>query len=70
MMPNLASVRQDSGPRRPVTSGSTASAGNRTSSSTSSLVTDARSESLRLISGALKPSVSVGTTKPRMPSSL
>ena len=55
MIPNRASVRHDSGPRRPVTSGSTASAGSRTSSSTSSLVTDARSESLRLISGALKP---------------
>ena len=29
-------------------------------------MTDARSDSLCLMSGALKPSVSVGTTKPRM----
>ena len=37
---------------------------------TSSLVTDARSESLCLIRGAEKPAVLVGTTKPRMPSSV
>ena len=69
-MPNRASLRQDSGPLSPVTSGSTASAGSRTPSRTSSLVTDARKDSLCLMSGALKPSVSVGTTNPRMPSSV
>ena len=66
-MPNRASLRHDSGPRSPVTSGNTASAGNRTFSSTSSDVSEARSESLRVIGGAEKPAVSVGTTKPRMP---
>jgi hypothetical protein len=64
-IPKRASFRQDSGPRRPATSGSTASAGSRTSSSTSSEVTDARSESLRPTLGAENPGVSVGTTKPR-----
>lgn len=34
---------------------------------TSSLVTEARSDHLWWISGAEKPGVSVGTTKPRMP---
>ena len=33
-------------------------------------MTDARSDILCLISGAEKPGVSVGTTKPRMPSSV
>ena len=50
-MPNRASLRQDSGPLSPVTSGSTASAGSRTPSRTSSLVTDARRDSLCLMSG-------------------
>ena len=49
----------------PDTSGSTASAGRRTPSSTSSEVTEARSETLRWIRGAEKPAVSVGTTNPR-----
>ena len=53
--------------RRP---GSIASAGSRTPSSTSSAVTEARSDILCLISGAVKPGVSVGTTKPRTPSSV
>src|SRR5262249_50658808 len=44
----------------------TADAGRRTSSSTNSLVTDARSDSLRVISGAENPGVSVGTTNPRI----
>ena len=48
-MPYRASVRQrQRSLAGPVTSGSTASAGSRTSSSTSSLVTDARSDSLLL----------------------
>ena len=64
-MPNRASFRHDSGPRMPDTPGSTASAGSRTSVSTSSEVTDARSDTLRWISGAENPAVSVGTTKPR-----
>ena len=42
-------------PFRPRTSGSTASPGRRTPSRTSSLVTEARSDSLCLISGAEKP---------------
>ncbi len=54
----------------PWTPGSTASAGKRTSSSTSSEVTEARSDSFLWMSGALNPSTSVGTTKPRMPSSV
>ena len=45
-------------------------AGSRTSSSESSEVIDARSESLRWMSEALKPLVSVGTTNPRTPSSV
>lgn len=55
---------------RPMTSGKTASAGRRTPSRTSSLVTDARSDILCLIVFAEKPGVSVGTMKPRMPSSV
>ena len=66
-MPNRASFKQDRGPLSPTTSGSTASAGSRTSSSTSSEVMDARSDSFLVILGAEKPGVSVGTTKPRMP---
>ncbi len=69
-MPKRASLRQLSGPRIEATPGSTASAGSRTSSMISSLVIDARSDTLRSILGALKPSTSVGTTKPRMPSSV
>src|SRR5690606_22066164 len=48
----------------------TASAGSRTLSRISSEVTDARSEAFFLISGAEKPGVSVGTMKPRIPSSV
>lgn len=70
MIPYRAWLRQPSGPLSPVTSGSTASAGSRTSSITSSLVTLARSDHLCLISGAEKPAVSVGTAKPRIPSSV
>ena len=67
MMPKRASFRHESGPLSPRTSGNTAPAGRRTSSSTSSLVIEARSDILCLISGAEKPGVSVGTTNPRMP---
>ena len=69
-MPNRASFKHDSGPRMPVTPGSTALAGRRTSSMTSSEVTDARSETFLWIAGAENPGVSVGTTKPRTPSSV
>jgi hypothetical protein len=69
-IPNLASFRHDSGPRIPVTPGRTASSGRRTSSRISSLVIDARSDSLRWMSRVLKPCVSVGTTNPRTPSSV
>ncbi len=69
-MPKRASLRQASGPDSPVASGSTAPPGSRTPSSTSSLVTEARSDILRWIIGAVKPGESVGTTKPRMPSSV
>ena len=58
------------GPAGPSTSGSTASAGSRTSSRTSSPVTEARSDSFWWISRAVNPGVPVGTTKPRMPSSV
>ncbi len=70
MIPYRASFRQDSGPFSPCTPGSIASAGSRTPSSTSSLVTEARRESLCLIAGAENPGVAVGTTKPRTPSSV
>ena len=54
-----------------VAPGSMFSAGTRTSSSTSSEVTDARSESFLWISGALKPRVPFSTMKPRIsPSSV
>src|SRR3712207_9428404 len=49
-LPICASLRQESGPRIPVTPGSTASSGSRTSSRISSEVTDARSECLRWMS--------------------
>ena len=52
------------------TPGSTAAAGSLTSVRTSSEVTDARRESLRWMLLATKPGVSVGTTKPRTPSSV
>lgn len=46
--------------------GSTASAGSRTSSRTSSLVTEARNDHLWVISGAEKPGVPAGTRNPLM----
>ena len=54
-MPDRASVRQDSGALSPRASGSTASAGSRTSSSTISPVEEARSDSLWWISLAVTP---------------
>ncbi|CAB4958293.1 unannotated protein [freshwater metagenome] len=70
MMPKRASDRQPSGPLRPRTFGSMASAGRRTPSSTSSAVTDARSDIFLWMAEALNPGVSVGTMKPRIPSSV
>ena len=69
-IPYLASVRHESGPFNPDTPGRTASPGSRTSSRTSSDVTEARSESLRWMSLAVNPGESVGTRKPRIPSSV
>ena len=69
-IPYRASFRHDNGPASPRTSGNAASWGSRTSSSTSSLVTDARKDILWWITGAENPGESVGTTKPRMPSSV
>ena len=69
-MPKRASSRHDNGPRRDCTPGSTASAGSRTPSSTSSEVTDARSESLPATLLAVKPGLSVGTRKPWIPASV
>src|SRR5512134_14795 len=69
-IPYRASFRHDSGPDNPLASGSTASAGSRTPSRTSSEVTLARSDIFRVISGAENPGVSVGTTNPRTPSSV
>ena len=69
-MPNRASDRQASGPDKPRASGSFASAGSRTSSKASSEVIDARSDSLCDMVRAENPGVSVGTTKPAMPSSV
>ena len=54
----------------PDTPGSAALSGNRTESRCSSLVTDARSESLRWMSVAVKPGVPRSTRKPRTPSSV
>ena len=68
-MPNRASDRQASGPDNPRAPGSLASSGSRTSSRLNSEVTDARSDSLCVISRALKPGVDVGTANPTMPSS-
>src|SRR5215211_8215871 len=65
MMPYLASPRQANGPLRPLAPGSIASSGRRTSWSLISHWIEARIESLGVISVAEKPSVSVGTRKPR-----
>lgn len=58
-MPKRASFRHDSGPDRPAAPGSTAEPGSRTPSSTSSEVTEARSDIFCLISGAENPGVPV-----------
>ncbi|SIG97935.1 Uncharacterised protein [Mycobacteroides abscessus subsp. abscessus] len=65
-MPKRASDRHESGALRPLASGSIASSGRRTLSRTISPVIEARREILRWISGVCTPSVSDGTTKPRM----
>ena len=70
MIPKRASPRAVSGPRSPSAFGSIAEAGRRTSSNTSSEVTEARSDIFLVISGAENPGVSVGTTNPRMPPGL
>ena len=64
MMPNRASVRQDSGAFSPRASVSRAESGSRTSSRVISPVLDARSDILCLISRAWKPGVEVGTANP------
>src|SRR5665811_989167 len=69
-MPKRASVRHDSGPFNPRTSGNAAAFGSRRLSKESSAVTDARSDILCLMVLAVKPGASVGTTKPRIPSSV
>ncbi len=66
-IPKRASLRHDSGPRMPVTSGSTALSGRRTESNDSSEVTDARSESLLCTSDVVKPRVPRSTRNPRTP---
>ena len=63
-------MRHDNGPRIEATPGSTNSSGTRTESRINSDVTEARSEAFFLISGAEKPGLSVGTMKPRTPSSV
>ena len=65
-MPKRASFRHERGPRIDATPGSTASAGSRQSDITNSEVTDARSDSFLWMLLAVKPGVSVGTTKPRI----
>ena len=71
-MPKRAWVRQERGALRPRALGRRKDSGTRTSSRTSSLVTEARRDILRFTSRAWKPGVSVGTRKPRTspPSSL
>src|SRR5215467_4668212 len=65
-IPYRASVRQDSGPFSPVTPGSTASAGSRTSSKCSSEVTDARRQLLMDVPGgeAARPAGDQEATDP------
>ena len=65
--PCFVKARQRSG--EPPSFGSEHSSGTRTSSRTSSLVTDARNDIFDSRSWSVKPAVSVGTTKPRIPSS-
>ena len=69
-MPKRASVRQPSGPLSPRPRAAGRSPGTRTSSRTSSLVTDARSEILWCTSCAVKPGMPFSTRKPRTPSSV
>ena len=70
-MPKRASFRQESGPRSVDAPGNIASAGTRTSCSTSSDVTEARSEIFLWISGAENPGIPFSTRKPRIsPSSV
>ena len=68
-IPNRASLRHESGPRSVETSGRRFSSGTRTSWSTSSDVTDARSESFLWISGAEKPGMPRSTMNPWIASS-
>ena len=68
-IPNRASLRHESGPRSVETSGRRFSSGTRTSCSTSSDVTDARSESFLWISGAEKPAMPRSTMNPWIASS-
>ena len=70
MIPYRASFRQENGPRSPCAFGSSASAGNRTSSSSISHWMDARMDSFGSMIVAVKPGVSVGTRNPRIPSSV
>ena len=69
-MPYRACVRQDSGPLRPTTPGSTFSCGTRTWSKKRADVTEARRENLFSISGAENPFMPFSIMKPRMPSSV
>ena len=68
-IPYRASLKQDNGPFSPTTPGSTESSGRRTSSSTSSEVTEARSDSLRSMSRVENPGGAGGTWNPRTPAS-
>jgi hypothetical protein len=70
IMPYRASFRQANGPFRPTTFGSTASAGSRTSSRVMSHWMEARIDSFGSMAVAVNPGVSVGTTNPRIPSSV
>ncbi len=63
-------MRQENGPFKPVAPGSTASAGTRTPLSVMSHWIEARIPSLGSMGVAVKPPVPVGTTKPRIPSSV
>ena len=70
-IPYLALLRQENGPRKPLTPGRIRSLGILQSWNTNSLVTEAFSECLPFISGAVKPSSPFSTMKPLMtPSSL
>src|ERR1700733_8332756 len=69
-MPKRASLRHESGPRMPVTSGSAWLSGTRTESNDSSDVTDARSDNLLCTSDVVKPRVPRSTRNPRTPASV